>query len=80
MPVPRLGLAADFLVIEAVGKERLLAGEGQRFRDTTHGMDGYMYAGTDGERCTGSEVGGGCALLKGLAHGSGSGPRGRVRL
>jgi len=30
-----------------VGEERLLADEGQRFRDVTQGMDGYLYAITD---------------------------------
>ena len=38
------------LVIETnrvVGEERLLAGEGQRFRDVTQGTDGALYAVTD---------------------------------
>ncbi len=38
------------LVIEnnkVVGEERLLAGEGQRFRDVTQGKDGALYAVTD---------------------------------
>ncbi|RPE12101.1 PQQ-dependent sugar dehydrogenase [Chitinophaga lutea] len=41
------------LVIEnnkVVGEERLLAGEGQRFRDITEGKDGALYAVTDGGR------------------------------
>ena len=41
------------LVIEnnrVVGEERLLAGEGQRFRDITQGTDGALYAITDGGR------------------------------
>jgi glucose/arabinose dehydrogenase len=33
-----------------VGEERLLAGEGQRFRDITQGKDGALYAITDGGR------------------------------
>ncbi|HEX8017261.1 MAG TPA: PQQ-dependent sugar dehydrogenase [Flavobacterium sp.] len=33
-----------------VGEERLLAGEGQRFRDITQGNDGALYAVTDGGR------------------------------
>lgn len=33
-----------------VGEERLLAGEGQRFRDITQGRDGALYAVTDGGR------------------------------
>ncbi len=32
------------------GEERLLASEGQRFRDVTQGMDGALYAITDGGR------------------------------
>lgn len=32
------------------GEERLLAGEGQRFRDITQGRDGALYAVTDGGR------------------------------
>ena len=38
------------LVIEnnkVVGEERLLANEGQRFRDITEGKDGALYAVTD---------------------------------
>lgn len=41
------------LVIEnnrVVGEERLLASEGQRFRDITQGLDGALYAITDGGR------------------------------
>lgn len=41
------------LVIEnnrVVGEERLLVGEGQRFRDITQGQDGALYAITDGGR------------------------------
>jgi glucose/arabinose dehydrogenase len=41
------------LVIEnnkVVGEERLLAGEGQRFRDVAQGKDGALYAVTDGGR------------------------------
>lgn len=41
------------LVIEdnrVVGEERLLAGEGQRFRDITQGSDGALYAITDAGR------------------------------
>lgn len=41
------------LVIEdnrVVGEERLLAGEGQRFRDITQGTDGALYAITDAGR------------------------------
>lgn len=41
------------LVIEnnrVVGEERLLASEGQRFRDITQGSDGALYAITDGGR------------------------------
>ncbi|MBD2701553.1 PQQ-dependent sugar dehydrogenase [Spirosoma sp. BT702] len=41
------------LVIEnnrVVGEERLLASEGQRFRDITQGTDGALYAITDGGR------------------------------
>ncbi|RYF95990.1 MAG: PQQ-dependent sugar dehydrogenase, partial [Chitinophagaceae bacterium] len=41
------------LVIEnnkVVGEERLLASEGQRFRDLTQGSDGAIYAVTDGGR------------------------------
>lgn len=41
------------LVIQAnkvTGEERLLAGEGQRFRDVTTGKDGALYAVTDGGR------------------------------
>ncbi|RAJ92990.1 glucose/arabinose dehydrogenase [Larkinella arboricola] len=41
------------LVIEnnrVVGEERLLVGEGQRFRDITQGSDGALYAITDGGR------------------------------
>ncbi len=30
-----------------MGEERLLAGEGQRFRDITQGKDGALYAITD---------------------------------
>jgi len=33
---------------KVVGEERLLAGEGQRFRDITQGKDGALYAITDG--------------------------------
>lgn len=33
-----------------VGEERLLAGEGQRFRDVAQGKDGALYAVTDGGR------------------------------
>ncbi|GGF14026.1 PQQ-dependent sugar dehydrogenase [Flavobacterium limi] len=33
-----------------IGEERLLAGEGQRFRDITQGHDGALYAVTDGGR------------------------------
>lgn len=33
---------------KVVGEERLLAGEGQRFRDITQGTDGALYAVTDG--------------------------------
>lgn len=33
-----------------VGEERLLSGEGQRFRDITQGKDGALYAVTDGGR------------------------------
>jgi glucose/arabinose dehydrogenase len=32
---------------KVVGEERLLSGEGQRFRDITQGMDGSLYAVTD---------------------------------
>jgi glucose/arabinose dehydrogenase len=32
---------------KVVGEERLLAGEGQRFRDITQGKDGVLYAITD---------------------------------
>jgi glucose/arabinose dehydrogenase len=32
---------------KVVGEERLLSGEGQRFRDITQGKDGYLYAVTD---------------------------------
>jgi glucose/arabinose dehydrogenase len=35
---------------KVVGEERLLAGEGQRFRDITQGKDGALYAVTDGGR------------------------------
>ncbi|MES2882422.1 MAG: PQQ-dependent sugar dehydrogenase [Bacteroidota bacterium] len=35
---------------KVVGEERLLAGEGQRFRDVTEGKDGALYAVTDGGR------------------------------
>ncbi|RED26812.1 glucose/arabinose dehydrogenase [Flavobacterium cutihirudinis] len=35
---------------KVVGEERLLAGEGQRFRDITQGNDGALYAVTDGGR------------------------------
>ena len=35
---------------KVVGEERLLAGEGQRFRDITQGKDGALYAITDGGR------------------------------
>lgn len=35
---------------KVVGEERLLAGEGQRFRDITQGNDGALYAITDGGR------------------------------
>jgi glucose/arabinose dehydrogenase len=41
------------LVIEnnkVVGEERLLSGEGQRFRDITEGKDGALYAVTDAGR------------------------------
>ncbi len=43
----------DRLVIrknKVVGEERLLAGEGQRFRDITQGKDGALYAVTDDGR------------------------------
>ena len=33
---------------KVVGEERLLASEGQRFRDITQGKDGALYAITDG--------------------------------
>lgn len=33
-----------------IGEERLLSGEGQRFRDVTQGNDGALYAVTDGGR------------------------------
>jgi glucose/arabinose dehydrogenase len=32
---------------KVIGEERLLANEGQRFRDITQGMDGALYAVTD---------------------------------
>jgi glucose/arabinose dehydrogenase len=32
---------------KVVGEERLLSGEGQRFRDITQGKDGALYAVTD---------------------------------
>lgn len=35
---------------KVVGEERLLASEGQRFRDVTEGKDGALYAVTDGGR------------------------------
>ncbi len=35
---------------KVVGEERILAGEGQRFRDITQGTDGALYAVTDGGR------------------------------
>jgi glucose/arabinose dehydrogenase len=35
---------------KVVGEERLLADEGQRFRDIAQGTDGYLYAVTDGGR------------------------------
>lgn len=35
---------------KVVGEERLLASEGQRFRDVTQGTDGALYAVTDGGR------------------------------
>ena len=35
---------------KVVGEERLLSGEGQRFRDITQGKDGALYAITDGGR------------------------------
>ena len=35
---------------KVTGEERLLAGEGQRFRDITQGKDGALYAVTDGGR------------------------------
>ena len=35
---------------KVVGEERLLAGEGQRFRDITQGPDGALYAVTDGNK------------------------------
>ncbi|MGZ8509698.1 MAG: PQQ-dependent sugar dehydrogenase, partial [Chitinophagaceae bacterium] len=41
------------LIIEnnkVVGEERLLADEGQRFRDITQGKDGALYAVTDNGR------------------------------
>lgn len=44
------GKHIDRLVIrnnKVVGEERLLAGEGQRFRDVTQGKDGALYAVTD---------------------------------
>jgi len=44
------GSHIDRLVIKdnkVVGEERLLAGEGQRFRDITQGKDGALYAVTD---------------------------------
>jgi glucose/arabinose dehydrogenase len=43
----------DRLLIEnnrVVGEERLLASEGQRFRDITQGTDNALYAITDGDR------------------------------
>ena len=33
---------------KVVGEERLLASENQRFRDITQGIDGALYAITDG--------------------------------
>lgn len=47
------GMHIDRLVIrnnKIVGEERLLAKEGQRFRDITQGKDGALYAITDGGR------------------------------
>lgn len=47
------GMHVARLVIEnnkVVGEERLLAGEGQRFRDITQGRDGALYAITDNGR------------------------------
>jgi aldose sugar dehydrogenase len=35
---------------KVVGEERLLADEGQRFRDVVQGKDGLLYAVTDGGR------------------------------
>ena len=35
---------------KVVGEERLLSGEGQRFRDVKQGRDGALYAVTDGGR------------------------------
>ena len=35
---------------KVTGEERLLAGEGQRFRDIAQGKDGALYAVTDGGR------------------------------
>ncbi|MFZ0595950.1 MAG: PQQ-dependent sugar dehydrogenase, partial [Flavobacterium sp.] len=35
---------------KVIGEERLLASEGQRFRDVTQGTDGALYAVTDGGR------------------------------
>ena len=47
------GMHIARLVIEnnkVTGEERLLSGEGQRFRDVTQGIDGALYAITDGGR------------------------------
>ena len=32
---------------KVTGEERILAGEGQRFRDITQGQNGFLYAVTD---------------------------------
>jgi glucose/arabinose dehydrogenase len=45
--IARLVIDSDNKV---VGEERLLAGEGQRFRDITQGIDGALYAITDAGR------------------------------
>lgn len=46
MHIARLVLDGD----KVVGEERILEGEGQRFRDLTEGKDGAIYAVTDGRR------------------------------
>lgn len=46
MHIARLVLDGD----KVVGEERILEGEGQRFRDLTEGKDGAIYAVTDGGR------------------------------